>query len=144
MDHSLRIARRGLRAAGYLALALEKAKSQSQNVAGPLSRMTVMCRLGALVRNSEFELTDYSIANMSEPSEKKSQPLDYEQPAKPVEQVEVPRYRKIFSNILLLAGLVIGIVGIFEKVEAAKVDVWTIAASFIIMGIVIRFQHVRF
>jgi len=24
------------------------------------------------------------------------------------------------------------------------VDVWTIAASFIIMGIVIRFQHVRF
>ena len=52
---------------------------------------------------------------MSEPSEKQSQPLDYEQPAKPVEQVGVPRYRKIFSNILVLMGFVTGIIGCLKS-----------------------------
>lgn len=81
---------------------------------------------------------------MPEPSEKQSQSLDYAQPAKPVEQVGVPRYRKIFSNILVLMGFIIGIIGMFEKFKPARGDFWTIAVSFIIMAVVIRFQHIRF
>ena len=42
MDHSLRIARRGLRAAGDLALALEKADPRSEKVAGLLSIIPVL------------------------------------------------------------------------------------------------------
>ena len=75
---------------------------------------------------------------MPDSDEKPSQPLDYEQPAKPVEPVSL-RYRKVFSNILVSVGLGIGIFGVFAR----NADIASTALALIVCGIIIRFQHVR-
>jgi hypothetical protein len=77
---------------------------------------------------------------MPEPPEKQPQPLNYSPPPRPT----VPLYREILSGILVLAGIVFSVVGIFAASEAARANIWTVAFGLIVWGLVIRFQHVRF
>jgi hypothetical protein len=76
---------------------------------------------------------------MAMPDEKKPVPLDYRPPSPPT----VPRYRKVLSGTLVLAGLAAAVFGAFLPSEPARVNVWTAAGGFIVWGLVIRFQHVR-
>ena len=64
--------------------------------------------------------------------------LDYGPPEAP----RVPLYRRVLSGTLILAGIVVAVVPLFESNVSARVNIWTAAAALIVWGVVIRFQHV--
>jgi len=64
--------------------------------------------------------------------------LNYATPSPPV----IPRYRKVMSAVLVLAGIVVG-VGSSGVTGAARENVLTAAFALMMSGLVIRFQHVR-
>ena len=80
---------------------------------------------------------------MNEPRDKrKATPLDYAPVPRPPPYT-VPPYRKVLSGVLILAGVVLGGVGMLLANESARVSVWTAALGLVVYGLVIRFQHVR-
>jgi hypothetical protein len=76
---------------------------------------------------------------MVEPPDKQRLPLDSSPPPLPT----VPSFRKYLSAFLVLAGVVLGVVGIFAASEPARANIWTVAFGLVVWGLVIRFQHVR-
>jgi fatty acid desaturase len=75
---------------------------------------------------------------MSDPNENKPLPLNYSVPA----PFTIPRYRKIFSGILVSAGLVLAIIALFATSDYERRGIWTVSFALIVWGVVIRFQHV--
>jgi hypothetical protein len=65
--------------------------------------------------------------------------LDYAPP----ERYRIPRYRRILSGTLIVAGSAVAVLPLFETNESARTNIWTAAGALIVWGVVIRFQHVR-
>ena len=74
---------------------------------------------------------------MGENNTKKPVPLDYS----PFSPPAVPRYRKILSGVLIVAGIFILLVGLFQQNASARINICVGGLFFLVSGLVIRFQQ---